>query len=174
MNLLISRHIVRPFLFKNFLHINLQPAASSSLILKRFLSSNKNDYEQSFKKFERNEKNRQVNIALYMTSMAVLMLGLTYASVPLYKMFCEATGFDGIIRKNDDDETITANVRQLSERLDKSHPLIRIHFSSTPSSLLPWTFEPEQPEIYIQPGETALAFFIVQKKKMNQIDQLLV
>ena len=70
MNLLISRHIVRPFLLKNFLHIHVPPSSSSSsLILKRFSSSNntnntekplnnKNDYEKSFKEFERNEKNR--------------------------------------------------------------------------------------------------------------------
>ena len=101
--------------------------------------------------------------------MAILMLGLTYASVPLYKMFCEATGFDGIIRKNEDDEAIAANVRQLSQRIDKSHPLLRIHFSSTPSSLLPWTFEPEQPDIYIQPGETALAFYRAKNESNRPI-----
>jgi cytochrome c oxidase assembly protein subunit 11 len=177
MNLLISRHIVRPFLFKNFIHIRL-PSPSSSLILNRFLSTNniekpesinKNDFEQSFKKFERNEKNRRVNIALYMSSMAFLMLGLTYASVPLYKMFCEATGFDGVIGKNKDEETISANVRKLSERLDKSDPLIRIHFSSTPSSLLPWIFEPEQTDIYIQPGETALAFYRAKNESNRPI-----
>jgi cytochrome c oxidase assembly protein subunit 11 len=167
MNRLISHHIIRPFLFKNFLQIHIPP---SSLILKRFLSStNKNDFEEAFKKFERNEKNRRVDIALYMSSMAILMLGLTYASVPLYKMFCEATGFDGIIRKNEDEETVSANVRQLSQRIDKSHPLLRINFSSTPSSLLPWTFEPEQPDIYIKPGETALAFYRAKNESNRPI-----
>ncbi len=56
-----------------------------------------------------------------MSSIAILMLALTYASVSLYKMFCKATGFDGIIRKTGDDETIAANVRKLSQRIDKSH-----------------------------------------------------
>ncbi len=181
MNLLISRHFVRPLLLKNILHIHVTaPLSSSSLILKRFSSSNKynaeesqinnkNNFEKSFKEFERNEKNRRVNIALYMSSMAVLMLGLTYASVPLYKMFCEATGFDGIIRKSGDDELVAANVRKLSERIDKSHPLLRIHFTSTPSSLLPWTFVPEQPEIFIQPGETALAFYRAKNESNRPI-----
>jgi len=178
MNFLISRHIVRPFLLKNFLHIHVLPS-TSSLILKRFSSSNdnyfeksklnnKNDFEKSFKEFERNEKNRRVNIALYMSSMAILMLGLTYASVPLYKMFCEATGFDGIIRR-EDDEKVSANVRQLSQRIDTSHPLLRIHFSSTPSSLLPWTFVPEQTDISIQPGETALAFYRAKNESNRPI-----
>ena len=173
MNLLLSRQILRPFILKNSF---LLPSSSSSLIVKHFSSTNTNekekpkpDYEKSFKAFERDEKNRRVNIALYMTSMAVLMLGLSYASVPLYKMFCEATGFDGIIRKNVDDETISANVRKLSERIDKSHPLLRIHFSSTPSSLLPWIFEPEQRDIYIQPGETALAFYRAKNESNRPI-----
>ncbi len=63
--------------------------------------------------------------------------------------------------KTNDDETITANVRKLSKRVDndKSHPLLGIHFSSTSSSFLPWTFEPEQPDIYIQSGESPLAFY---------------
>jgi cytochrome c oxidase assembly protein subunit 11 len=87
----------------------------------------------------------------------------------LYKMFCEATGFDGIIRKAGDDEAVAANVRELSQRIDKSHPLLRIHFSSTPSSLLPWTFEPEQPDIYIQPGETALAFYRAKNESNRPI-----
>ena len=115
--------------------------------------------DRAFKQFERNEKNQQVNIALYMSSMAILMLGLTYASVPLYKMFCEATGFDGVIKKKEDQELISANVRKLVQRTDDAHPMLRINFSSTPSSLLPWTFEPEQRDIYIKPGETALAFY---------------
>jgi len=101
--------------------------------------------------------------------MVMLHLVLTYASVPLYKMFCEATGFDGIIRKTGDEETVSANVRQLSQRIDKSHPLLRIHFTSTPSSLLPWTFEPEQPDIYIQPGETALAFYRAKNESNRPI-----
>ncbi|CAF3362132.1 unnamed protein product [Rotaria socialis] len=185
MNLLISRHIVRPFLFKSFLHINVP--SSSSVILKRFVSSNnnnnnnnnnetetpksinRNDFEKSFKEFERNEKNRGANVAFYLSSVAILMLGLTYASVPLYKMFCEATGFDGVLRKNQDAEVVSANVRKLSQRIDKSHPSIRINFSSTPSSLLPWTFVPEQTDITIQPGETALAFYRAKNESNRPI-----
>lgn len=152
MNLLLSRHFLRPHLLKSLL-----PRLSSSITPPPIPTPKK--FDESFKDFERNEKNRRVNVALYMSSMAILMLGLTYASVPLYKMFCEATGFDGVIKRNEDDETVAANVRKLSERIDKSHPMIRVNFSSTPSSLLPWSFEPEQPDIFIQPGETALAFY---------------
>ncbi|WFD07988.1 Cytochrome c oxidase assembly protein cox11, mitochondrial [Malassezia vespertilionis] len=36
---------------------------------------------------------------------------------------------------------------------------IRISFSATHSDQIPWSFVPEQPEIYVLPGETALTFF---------------
>lgn len=184
MNLLISRHIVRPFLTKTFLHTHVPSSSlSSSIILKRFLSSNNNnpnqtekpksinqdEFEKSFKQFERTERNRHVNVALYLSSVAILMLGLSYASVPLYKMFCEATGFDGVLKKNETDEVVAANVRKLPDRMKESHPPIRIHFSSTPSSLLPWIFEPEQTDITIQPGETALAFYRAKNESNRPI-----
>lgn len=181
MNLLISRQLIRPCFLKNLLLLrpSVRPTLSpstSSLIVQRFSSSaekkdtnQRKDFEKSFAEFERNEKGRRLNIALYMSSMAILMLGLTYASIPLYKLFCEATGFDGIVRKAGDEETVAANVRQLSQRIDKAHPMIRVNFSSTPSSLLPWTFVPEQPDIYIQPGETALAFYRAKNESNRPI-----
>jgi len=158
--------IYRPFVFKRFLQVSVP---TSSHILKRFSSTNK-EFERLFKEFVREQKNRRMNIALYMSSMAILMLGLTYASVPLYKMFCEATGFDGIIKKIDDDEeTILSTVRQLSTRINDKLPLIRVHFSSTPSSLLPWIFEPVQTEISLKPGETALAFYRAKNESNRPI-----
>ena len=176
MNLLLSRHILRPSILRFPLVQRVfstpavppppkpKPTDDSAEQAKK-----KADFQRSFEKFERGEKNRRANIALYMSSMAILMLGLTYASVPLYKMFCEATGFDGVIRKVEDQEKIAATVRQLPQRMDKSNPTIRVHFSSTPSSLLPWTFEPEQPEIVIQPGETALAFYRAKNESNRPI-----
>lgn len=181
MNLFISRQVIRPFLLKNLLHVHIPSLPVSSFIFTRLQSTVPNnkgqkfddkqraDFEKSFAKFEQNEKNRRANIPLYMGSMAILMLGLTYASIPLYKLFCEATGFDGIVKKAGDEEVVAANVRQLSQRVDKAHPLIRVNFSSTPSSLLPWTFVPEQGDIYIQPGETALAFYRAKNESNRPI-----
>ena len=163
MNRLFSAHLLRPYLFKTIL-----PRLSSSTPSLPQRSAPKK-FEQSFEEFERNEKNRNVDIALYMSSMAILMLGLTYASVPLYKLFCEATGFDGVVKKNEDDATIAANVRQLPNRMAKSDPMIRVNFSSTPSSLLPWSFEPEQSDIILQPGETALAFYRAKNEATRPI-----
>ena len=42
---------------------------------------------------------RNVQIAWYMTAVVVGAVGATYASVPLYKMFCQATGFGGTTQR---------------------------------------------------------------------------
>lgn len=169
MNLLVSRCALRSFsLRKTFFACSNFSSLSNSW--KSFdSSSKKKQTKQTFEEFEKEQKNRRVNIALYMGSVAILMAGLTYASVPLYKMFCEATGFDGIVRNDDDEERVSANIRKLADRKSKEHPMIRVHFSSTPSSLLPWTFEPEQSEISIQPGETALAFYRAKNESNRPI-----
>jgi len=96
------------------------------------------------------EKNR--NIALYMTSLAIATLGLAYASVPLYKMFCQATGFGG------------TTVETTMEKANAMKPVLgakklTISFTGQTSSSLPWKFKPQQKEIRVVPGETALAFF---------------
>ena len=176
MYLLVSRPFLRTCLSRTFVARSI-PLTTVSFVQRFSYStesekssseSKKKEKRQTFEEFEREEKNRRINIALYMSSMAILMAGLTYASVPLYKMFCEATGFDGVVRKKDD-ASISANVRELSKRMDENDPPICVHFSSTPSSLLPWTFEPEQASIVIQPGETALAFYKAKNEATRPI-----
>ncbi len=36
---------------------------------------------------------------MYLVAFVVAMVGLTYASVPLYRMFCQATGFGGTVQQ---------------------------------------------------------------------------
>ncbi|OJU08470.1 MAG: hypothetical protein BGN86_09445 [Caulobacterales bacterium 68-7] len=42
---------------------------------------------------------RNGRLALILVGVFALMVGAAFAAVPLYKMFCQATGFDGTIRK---------------------------------------------------------------------------
>ena len=100
----------------------------------------------------------------------ILTLGLSYAAVPLYRAFCAATGYSG---------TPMTDRSRLSEpsRLVPSYndPLndaraterIRVTFNASTSDQIPWTFVPEQRELYVLPGETALTFF----KAHNKTDQ---
>ena len=100
---------------------------------------------------KRKTKNR--SIALYFSSIAVVFLGLAYAAVPLYRAICARTGFGGIPitdrRKFTDDKLVPVNI-------DKR---LRVSFTSEVSQILPWKFVPQQREVYVLPGETALAFY---------------
>ena len=80
------------------------------------------------------------------------MIGVTYASVPLYKLFCKVTGYNGT----------TQRVEQASTKiLDRK---ITIRFDSNVSSDLPWTFQPDQREVTIKLGETTKVGFQVKNE----------
>lgn len=104
-------------------------------------------------KIAKERKLKSRTIAFYFSSIAIVFLGLAYAAVPLYRAICARTGYGGIPitdrRKFTDDKLIPVNT-------DKR---IRVAFTSEVSQILPWKFIPEQREVYVQPGETALAFY---------------
>lgn len=93
----------------------------------------------------------------------IATLGVTYAAVPLYRMFCAATGFAG-----------TPNVgtgRFEAERLvpvEGAHR-IKVHFNADRAESLPWTFTPQQRFVTVLPGETSLAFYTAKNKSDQDI-----
>lgn len=74
------------------------------------------------------------------------MTGLAFASVPLYRLFCEATGLNG-----------TTN-RALAAPGSVHRP-ITIAFDANTSPKLPWRFVPEQEQETVQIGARDMAFF---------------
>jgi cytochrome c oxidase assembly protein subunit 11 len=76
------------------------------------------------------------------------MVGAAYAAVPLYKLFCQATGFDGTVRQ--------AKVKP-SKVLDRK---IEIRFDANVRTL-PWDFQALQTSQTVRIGDTGLAFFKV-------------
>ena len=76
------------------------------------------------------------------------MVGASFAAVPLYKAFCQLTGFDGVVRKAD---------RAPDTVLDKQ---LVIRFDTNVREL-PWTFTAEQTRQSVRIGETGLAYFKV-------------
>lgn len=75
------------------------------------------------------------------------MIGVAYAAVPLYQLFCQMTGYGGT----------TQRVEQYSDRiLDRR---IKIRFDANVSGGLPWDFEPVQRVIEVRIGETAVASY---------------
>src|SRR5690606_16832131 len=75
------------------------------------------------------------------------MLGLSYAAVPLYAMFCQVTGFAGTTQRAE---------RPSDTVLDRA---VTIRFDSNVAQGLGWTFEPVQRKVDVKIGENALAFY---------------
>jgi len=92
---------------------------------------------------------RMHRTALACLGVAVGMVGLAYASVPLYSLFCRVTGFDGtpVVRENN-----------ASEILDRT---IAVRFDANVAPGLNWRFTPEKPEIAVKLGETTTVYYKV-------------
>jgi cytochrome c oxidase assembly protein subunit 11 len=93
---------------------------------------------------------RDAVVAAICGLVVVLMVGASYAAVPLYNWFCRATGFNG--------------TTQVATSAPSAAPLARkiaVRFDSNVAPGLPWKFEPEQTEIEIQIGQVVTVYYTV-------------
>ena len=91
---------------------------------------------------------RNGGIALICGVVFVVMVGAAYASVPLYRAFCQITGYGGTVRKAD-----TAPDKPLDQTL-------QIRFDTNVRGL-PWDFTAEQTDQNVKIGATQVAMFRV-------------
>ena len=87
-------------------------------------------------------------VALICTAVFVAMVGAAFAAVPIYKAFCQATGFDGTVRRAE-----SAPTRVLAQQ-------VTIRFDTNVHNL-PWRFTADQLTQTVKIGDTGLAFFKV-------------
>jgi cytochrome c oxidase assembly protein subunit 11 len=107
-------------------------------------------------KAENHKKN--MSTLYYGIAVGVGTVALAYGSVPMYKMICQQTGWSGQpVKAHDKGETEEEHGRRLKPVTD--HRRLRITFNGSTSDVLPWKFTPQQREVKVLPGETALAFF---------------
>ncbi|CAB3409990.1 unnamed protein product [Caenorhabditis bovis] len=99
-----------------------------------------------------NKRADEKNYTYYVLSLIVVAIGCTFAAIPAYRIFCEQTSFGGLTQVAKDFEKI-AKMKKVEDRL------IRVQFNSDVPSSMQWEFKPQQHEIYVHPGETALAFY---------------
>ena len=91
-------------------------------------------------------------------AVVVGMVGMSYAAVPLYDIFCRATGYGGTPNRAD------AAPGAVSDRV------ITVRFDTNVDPALPWSFQPEQREVQVKVGEDRLVFF----KAVNSGDAAVV
>ena len=78
---------------------------------------------------------------------ACAMGALSFASVPLYRLFCQVTGYGGTTQVAD---SVSGQV------VDRT---VRVRFVANTDAGLPWSFKAEQTEVEVKLGEPALIYF---------------
>lgn len=136
-----------------------QPAVRSSNSMLRLWMPSKPGWTRisirgyrSETEYIRARQKRSNSILAYVAAGGVLTLALSYAAVPLYRMFCQASGFAGTVGVDIDPEKI-ANMTTVEDRV------LRIKFNADTGATMRWKFKPQQKEVYLVPGETNLAFY---------------
>jgi len=89
-------------------------------------------------------------VGILLTMLAFAMIGLAYASVPIYRIFCQKTGYGGTPR-------IAHHASQTV--INKE---ITVQFSATTHRDIPWKFVPLQNEIKVKIGQNMLAYYRAQ------------
>merc|ERR1712108_120112 len=100
---------------------------------------------------------------LYLASAAIGTIGLSYAAVPLYRAFCQSTGYGGTIKEGHD-------VTKVETMEKKKERLLTIKFNADTAAQMRWNFRPQQPVVMVHPGETALAFYAARNPTEKPID----
>lgn len=120
---------------------------------------NMNDVRKSFDQ-------RNQNTIYYTLSIILGTVALSYGSVPLYKTICQQTGWGGTPIKTDlsQEEDIATKLTPIT-----SSRRLRITFQGSTSDVLPWKFTPQQREVRVLPGETALAFYTATNKSEEDV-----
>ena len=75
------------------------------------------------------------------------MIGMSYAAVPLYNIFCSVTGYGG---------TTQVAYAAPSQILDRQ---VTVRFDANVANRMPWDFKPVDTTMDVRVGETAIAFY---------------
>ncbi len=90
---------------------------------------------------------KNTRTAMIVVTVVIGMVGMSFAAVPAYRIFCQITGWGGTTQRADSAS---------GEILDRT---ITIRFDATTSKNLPWHFKPEQVSETLRIGETGLAYY---------------
>ena len=98
---------------------------------------------------------KNVRTGLYALLGAAFMLGLGYAAVPLYDLFCRVTGFGGTTQVASESEAAAAAGLATGQT-------ISIRFDASTSREVPWEFRPSQSTDTVTIGQRDLATYVAK------------
>jgi cytochrome c oxidase assembly protein subunit 11 len=100
---------------------------------------------------------RNLNVLMVLVGVVAGMTGLAYASVPLYRLFCQVTGFGGTPQRAEIAPT------QISDRV------MRVTFTADVAAGLGWSFQPMQRNMELKVGENKLAFYVAKNEESKPV-----
>lgn len=108
---------------------------------------------------------RKTRTALLAGIGALAMLGLGYAAVPLYQLFCQVTGFGGTTqRASESDAALAARFAESA-----GARTISIRFDGNTAGDVPWSFHPEQATDTVTIGQRDMAIYIAKNNSNERI-----
>ncbi len=107
-------------------------------------------------------QNRNARTAGLALLGAAFMLGLGYAAVPLYDLFCRVTGFGGTTQVATEADAAQAAALATGRT-------ISIRFDASTARDVPWTFRPAQPTDTVQIGERELTSYVARNEDVVPI-----
>ena len=96
--------------------------------------------------------------ATLLVGVFVAMVGLAYAAVPLYDLFCRVTGYGGTT------QVANAGSAVIADRV------IAVRFNADVARGMPWAFRPMQGAVELRVGETGFALY----RATNPTDRAIV
>jgi cytochrome c oxidase assembly protein subunit 11 len=93
--------------------------------------------------------------------VAVGMVGVGFAAVPLYDLFCRVTGFGGT--------TMRADAATLSNEPIVLKRTVSVRFDANVSPNMPWSFRPEHPRDTVSIGARDMAIYIAENNSSEPI-----
>jgi cytochrome c oxidase assembly protein subunit 11 len=96
-------------------------------------------------------------IGIVLSVVIVGMVGLSFASVPLYRAFCSLTGYDG--------------TPQIGPKAapGATQQFITVRFNANTYPNLPWQFAPEQAQLRVALGDEHLAFYTARNEASTPV-----
>ncbi|KAL5539264.1 hypothetical protein UlMin_045829 [Ulmus minor] len=101
-----------------------------------------------------------------LTALVFAMVGSSYAAVPLYRRFCQATGYGGTVQRR---ESVEEKIARHSKDGTQATREIIVQFNADVADGMQWKFIPTQREVRVKPGESALAFYTAENRSSTPI-----
>src|SRR5580658_4527853 len=115
-------------------------------------------YEPTKQQEQQRARSRDLLVAFLCGGFVAVMVGVSFAAVPLYSWFCRTTGFGGT----------TQVARSLPKQ--QSARTMTVRFDSNVAAGLPWRFEPEKNTVDVKLGQVVTVYY----KVLNEADRVSV